>query len=127
VLCSPAKRARETWNIVAAELKTIPSTQIEPDIYDFGDGTALMNCLRQKGGAASSIMLVGHSPSIAGLALKLVGRGENLLRERLEQKYATAALAIINFDLDDWKKLADGVGTLVDFVRPNDISDSGTD
>jgi phosphohistidine phosphatase len=126
VLCSPAKRARDTWKIVAAEFKTIPAIQFDPDIYDFGDGTAIMACLRQKGGTASSIMLVGHSPSIAGLALKLVGRGENRHRERLEQKYPTAALAVINLDLDDWSKLAEGAGTLVDFVRPKEVSDDAT-
>jgi phosphohistidine phosphatase len=123
VLCSPAKRARDTWNIVAAELKTVPTIQIESDIYDFGDGTALMELLRHKGGNVPSIMMVGHSPSIAGLAQKLVGKGENRLRRLLDEKYPTATLAVINFDHVEWDKLSDGAGTLVNFVRPKDVSD----
>jgi phosphohistidine phosphatase len=127
VLCSPAKRARDTWNIVAAELKARPALQIETDIYDFGDGTALLDCLRHKGGVVPSVMLVGHSPSIAGLAVKIVGKDEGPLRELLRKKYPTAALATINLDIHNWKEVAEGTGKLVGFVRPKDIRDDAGD
>ena len=73
VLCSPATRARETWTLAAAELKASPAVLVAAEIYDFGDGKALMECLRHKVGAAQSVLLVGHNPSIAGLAKTLIG------------------------------------------------------
>jgi phosphohistidine phosphatase len=123
VLCSPVRRARETWDLVAGELTTIPEILIAAEIYDFGDGKALMECLRHKAGAAQSVLLVGHNPSIGGLAQNLIGTGSGKLRERLEKKYPTAALAVISFDFDNWGSLATGSGTLLRFVRPANIID----
>lgn len=124
VLCSPALRNRETWGLVAGELSVTPEVLITTEIYDFGDGKALMECLRHRSSAAQSLLLVGHNPSIAGLAQTLVGAGNGKLRERLEEKYPTAALAIISFDLDNWESLTAGSGTLLRFVRPKDIIDA---
>ena len=118
VLCSPARRARETWGLVAGELKTPPKILIAAEIYDFGDGKALMECLRRKGGLAQSVLLVGHNPSIGRLAQILIGKGDNKHRERLAKKYPTAALAVISFDFDSWESLAAGSGKLLRFVTP---------
>lgn len=123
VLCSPARRARETWGLVAGELTAIPEILVAAEIYDFGDGKALIECLRHKAGAAQSVLLVGHNPSIGELAKTLIGIGSDKLRERLEVKYPTAALAVISFDLDNWGSLATGSGTLLRFIRPRDIID----
>lgn len=123
VLCSPAKRAKETWEFVSGELTTFPAILIVPEIYDFGDGKALMECLRHKAGAVQSVLLVGHNPSIEGLAQSLVGKGSDRLRECLEKKFPTATLAVISFDIDSWGLLAAGSGTLLRFVRPSDIID----
>lgn len=127
VLCSPARRAKETWGLVAGELKTLPEILTVPEIYDFGDGKALMACVRNKAGAAQSVLLVGHNPAIAGLAKSLAGNGSDKLRERLERKYPTAALAVISFDLNSWKSLTAGAGKLLQFIRPGDILDDTDD
>lgn len=119
VLCSPARRAKETWGLVAGELTTSPATLILAEIYDFGDGKALMESLRRKAGATPSVLFVGHNPSIQGLALALAGKGSDELREQLEEKYPTAALAVICFDFNNLESLAEGTGTLLRFVRPS--------
>jgi phosphohistidine phosphatase len=121
VLCSPARRARETNDIVIGKLRPAPVIHIEPEIYDFGDGAVLLNFLRHKAGTARSVLLVGHNPSIANLAGKLVGHGDATLRANLAEKFPTAALAVINFDLMSWAELEKGTGSLVRFVRPKDI------
>jgi phosphohistidine phosphatase len=123
VLCSPARRASETWGLVAAELPASPEILAADEIYDFGDGKALMECLRHKAGTAQTVLLVGHNPSIAGLAQILNGAGNGKLRLRLEEKYPTAALAVISFDLANWESLSAGSGTLLRFIRPRDIID----
>lgn len=123
VLCSPARRARETWGLVAGELSATPKILVADEIYDSGDGKALKDCLRHKAGAAQSVLLVGHNPSIGELAQTLIGTGSGKLRERLEKKYPTGALAVFSIDLGNWQSLASGSGTLLRFVRPSDIID----
>ena len=127
VLCSPARRAKETWGLVAGELKTFPAILILAEIYGFGDGKALLECLRHNAGAAQSVLLVGHNPSIGKLAQTLIGKGNDTLREQLARKYPTAALTVISFDLDHWGSLAAGTGTLLRFVSPKDIIDDNDD
>lgn len=123
VLCSPARRTSETWGLVAGELPATPEVLVAAEIYNSGDGEALMECLRHKAGAAQSVLLVGHNPSIGELAQTLIGTGSGKLRERLEKKYPTAAFAVFSFDLDKWESLAAGSGTLLHFVRPRDLID----
>ena len=121
VLCSPARRARETWDLVAKELAAAPEILIVPEIYDFGDGKALIECLRRKAEAVQSVSLVGHNPSIGRLAQSLGGAGDKKRLEQLQTKYPTGALAVFSFDLDTWGSLAAGSGKLLRFVTPKDI------
>ena len=123
VLCSPARRTRQTWGLVAGELSATPEVLVAAEIYNSGDGTALMECLRHKAGNAQSILLVGHNPSIGELAQTLIGTGNGKLRERLEKKYPTGALAVFSIDLGNWESLAAGSGNLLHFVRPGDLID----
>jgi phosphohistidine phosphatase len=57
------------------------------------------------------------------LAQTLVGAGNGKLRQRLDEKYPTAALAVISFDLANWESLSAGAGTLQRFVTPRYIID----
>jgi phosphohistidine phosphatase len=125
VLCSPARRARDTLDIVAEEFKSNPRRLIEPDIYDFGGGEKLLAALRRLGDSAAAVLIVGHNPAIEGLARKLVASGDRALRARLERKYPTAALALIAIAAETWQEAAYGQGTLKRFVRPKDILGEG--
>src|ERR687890_227229 len=49
VLCSPARRARDTWKLAAEELKAKPRLLIEEAIYDFGNGGRLWEAVRARG------------------------------------------------------------------------------
>ncbi len=121
VLCSPAARTRETWKFMERELGASQKTLFEQDIYDFGNGEDLLNCLRQQAGEAKSVLLIGHNPSIEGLAKRLVHKGDKKLRNQLEAKYPTAALAVIKLDAGSWAAVSEGAGTLLRYVRPRDI------
>ena len=121
VLCSPARRALETWELAATQLKVQPRFLSDEALYDFGDGENLLRVLQRCGGAAGSVLMVAHNPSLAELAQRLAGKGDRTLRSRLERKYPTAALAVIRLDATDWAAISDGIGTLESFVRPRDI------
>jgi phosphohistidine phosphatase len=70
--------------------------------------------------------MVGHNPSLAELASLLMASGDVETRQRLIEKFPTAALAVIDFALDDWGKIHPKSGRLDRFVIPKAL-DSETD
>lgn len=126
VLCSPARRAADTWELAKAELPGAISIQSEEQLYDFGDGRRVLECVKAKAGEARSVLVVGHNPSLHGLAKRLIGSGDNALRAKLDQKFPTGALAVIAFKAAGWQDVAEGKGELTRFIRPKDIlADAG--
>src|SRR5947209_1834046 len=121
VLCSPARRARDTWKLVAETLKAAPKLIVDDAIYDFGNGGKLLDSLRHKGNGAKVVLLIGHNPSLERLALRLIGKGDAGLKERIAKKYPTGALAVLEFKAADWKAIKDAEGQLVSFTRPKDV------
>lgn len=75
-LCSPAVRARTTWELVTGELGTVPTAH-EPRIYEAtaGELIALVNELPDEVGTAA---LVGHNPGLQDLVSVLTGTQHEL-------------------------------------------------
>jgi len=121
VLCSSARRARDTWNLVANELTMLPKLIVDDTLYDFGDGRRLMQALVTKAAGAQAVMIVGHNPAIENLARRLIGKGDAKLRQLLQSKYPTGALTIIDFNTKSWGEVKDGSGILSAFTRPRDL------
>ena len=119
VLCSTALRARRTLELVASSLRGAPDIRIEPELYTF-DQTVLVARLREIGGIAEPVMIVGHNPAIHGLALGVAGSGEALAV--MAEKYPTGALAEIEVAGSTWGGLEEGSGRLIRFVRPRDLA-----
>lgn len=117
VLCSTAKRARETWDRVAIELPTPPEVEFEERLYN-AQPAAIMEVLRNFKGRARSLLVVGHNPGLQELAGLLIASGDLEHRERLREKFPTAGLAVIDFALDEWRKLHLHAGRLERFVAP---------
>jgi phosphohistidine phosphatase len=117
VLCSTARRARETFERIEPSLGKA-SVRIEPALYGAGKD-ALLDRIRRIPDAVGSVMLIGHNPGMQLLALELA-RPAAELRE-LQAKYPTAALATLAFSDTSWRALEPRRGELVGFVRPRDL------
>lgn len=120
VLCSPARRTRQTWTIASGELPKAETRYID-ELYDFGDGEALLSVIRQEGGSARRLLLVTHNPATQNLALSLAGSGDTLLRQRMMEKFPTAGLAVLSLTGAGWAATAEGAARLEAFVRPRDL------
>lgn len=118
VLCSAARRARETFARVLPGLGTEMQILIEPGLYTF-DSEVLLERLTRVPTGISSVMLVGHNPAMEELAVRIADRGDRL--NALREKYPTAGLAEIAFPGGSWETIADRPGELVRFVVPRDL------
>ncbi len=114
VFCSPALRARQTWELVAQELPTAPQVKFEGRVYDAGV-SQLLALIGETADSITTLLLVGHNPSMEALADVLAGGGEERALDRMRAKFPTAALAVLTFE-GPWTALEGGGAELVDFV-----------
>ncbi|HEX6932128.1 MAG TPA: histidine phosphatase family protein [Streptosporangiaceae bacterium] len=110
VLCSSARRARQTWQYVGAELAGEPEVVNDPRLYEAGAG-GLLEIFAETRPGVRSLMYVGHNPAAADVAEILTGGPVD---------FPTAAIAIIDLGAD-WHSLSgdpSGTGQLVASWRP---------
>jgi phosphohistidine phosphatase len=120
VVCSAARRTRQTWELMAPELGGSPSVTFEPRAYAASAQT-LLHLARELPGKYRAALLIGHNPGIAeladGLAEPPAGQGKS---SPAGLRFPTAAVAIFEFD-SDWPGLSPGEARLVDYTTPADL------
>lgn len=131
VLCSTARRARETWDLAQRELGVRLPVAFEPAVYAASAGS-LLDLIRQLPPAARTVVVVGHDPGLPDLALALAGKtaahdgreaGPVLsAHDRMAAKFPTGAVAVLEFS-GPWSKLAAGRARLASFVTPGEMHD----
>jgi phosphohistidine phosphatase len=117
VVCSTATRTRETWDLVAPAFAAGPPAIYEDRLYE-ASPDALIGVIKETKDSAHALMLVGHNPGLHNLAQRLIASGDIEARQRLSEKFPTGALAVIDFAIDDWRKLHPRSGRLDRFVVP---------
>jgi phosphohistidine phosphatase len=120
VLCSPATRAVQTWEGIAPGLPAGTPVDVDDALYGASAGD-LLRRLRRLPPDVDSVLVVGHNPGLEDLTLGLVGAGDLALRRRLEEKFATGALATLDAP-GSWSDLRWGTATLLAFVAPRELS-----
>lgn len=116
VLCSAARRTRATWALMAGTLGQ-PRTTYLKEIYEAG-APALVAAIRRAPNDARRLMLIGHNPGLQDLAINLIGSGDRAERKALSEKFPTASLAAIEFDIAAWRDLVPASGRLTLFMTP---------
>lgn len=116
VLCSTARRARETWELAAAELGSPPPVRHDPRLYA-AEARDLLDAVREGPADVETLLLVGHNPGVQDLTLLLTGEalGESL--DRAGSKFPTSAMAVLTWR-GSWSDLAPGAALLTDFAVP---------
>src|SRR5665648_339331 len=116
VLCSSARRTVDTLALVLPELKVEPKVAYEDALYH-ASPAEMLQMLRDIQPGASRVMLVGHHPEIQRLALDLIGSGPKHIRDRLQEKYPTAGLVVINFTAGLWSSIDVNSGSPVSYTH----------
>src|SRR5258708_16482374 len=111
VLCSAARRARETWELAAAALKAEIPVEYSERLY-LAAPAQILRLLHQLPETAEAALLIGHNPGFHALALQLAGAGARAARAQLHAKFPTAALAVVGFEGARWSALAARHGEL---------------
>ena len=113
---SPAKRAQETWALVAAAFAKAPRAINDERLYNAS--VANLAGIIGETRKARALLIVGHNPGLHDLAMRLTASGDVKMREALNAKLPTSGLVVIDLPLEDWSLLHDHDGCLVRFVSP---------
>ncbi|WP_373355676.1 histidine phosphatase family protein [Pseudoroseicyclus sp. CXY001] len=117
VLCSDAKRTRETLALILAEWESWPPVRQRKSLYQ-ASAARILEIVQGETGA-TTIQVIAHNPGIGQLAAELVAEAPG--HDRWEG-YPTGATAVIGFELDDWAQLRPGTGRLLDFAIPAELT-----
>jgi phosphohistidine phosphatase len=115
VLCSPARRAQETWHEIEVAFGRPVEMRLESRIYP-GEPADVLAAISTVPAAIRTLMIVGHNPGLHALARRLAARGDAALLARLASGLATGTCVELAFAGGRWSAL-DG-GTLVRLFTP---------
>jgi phosphohistidine phosphatase len=116
VLCSSARRTRQTLGLVLAEFPARPRCLVEGDLY-LADCAKLLDRLKRLDETAANVMLIGHNPGLQELAIALTEGESPTAKILMSGKFATGARA--SFDIGTgWSALGDTRHLLLDYVTP---------
>lgn len=117
VYCSPAVRTRQTWDALAEAGVRADDVAYRDEIYE-ASVDALLDLVGQTPDAVRTLLLIGHAPSLPGLAELLAGdRSDADARARMHADYPTSALAELQLD-GPWVAATAGAARLTAFAVP---------
>lgn len=121
ILASPAVRVAQTIELAARAVnRTIP-VEWDRRIY-LASSATLADVLREQPDGVSSVLMVGHNPGLEDLIFDLVpDDGTCPLRAIVEEKFPTAAYAVLDLDIEHWGDLDEGCAKLIHLMCPRDL------
>jgi phosphohistidine phosphatase len=128
VLCSTAARTRQTLELLLPELGAKPMVQFLDELY-LAESEDIAAIAKRAKDSVHTLMIVGHNPGIEESARELAGvpaeRRARKHYETMAAKFPTGSLAVIDFEIERWSDIRQGLGELELFVRAKDLKGSG--
>lgn len=117
ILCSSAQRTRETLGFLMPWLRGDATLRIERGLY-LASADDLLTRIRQVDDGVLCLLVIGHNPGLEDLAGRLAGTGDVFASTAMQEKFPTAALAVLDFDVPRWADIEPGKGELRAFITP---------
>ncbi len=102
IVCSTANRARETLDGLNTYLQIPESKIVYDDSLYLASLSELKDCINNLPNNCERVAIVGHNPGLTELCDYLIGNEIGNL--------PTCAVCNIEFPIDDWKKVDQGLG-----------------
>ena len=117
VLCSSARRTRETWAGIATQLDEPPEPVFTRGLY-LAEPADMLTLIRDSD--ARRLAVIGHNPGIGSLAWSLAKEPPAHPRFGV---YPTGATLILDFDVAHMAEIASGEGRVSGFAVPRELPD----
>lgn len=103
VVCSPAQRTRQTWELVSQELSAHPRVVYDERLYS-ASARAIIVVARELPADVGTALFIAHNPGLEELVAALSGESCQL---------KTSSVAVLSGD-GDWTDVAPGWATLAE-------------
>lgn len=117
VICSPAKRTRQTADLFMKAAKLKAAVDFEDGIYE-ASCRNLVNILKRQESGQKNILMIGHNPGFGELLSYFTQAREH---------FPTASLAHITFKCDDWINVNSDSGNFEWILRPKELQGYNAD
>ena len=117
VLCSPAKRTRQTWKRVRGTVEVQPVVVFDPALY-LASARTLLARVKETPARISTVLVIGHNPGMQEFAAELAQRSDPSLAAAVAAKFPTAAVLALAFEATDWAGLEDAIGRVLVWRTP---------
>ena len=121
VLCSSARRTRETLDLVLVGFAVRPRSLFEDELYT-SDRDGVMDRLRRIEEQYRNVLLIGHNPGLHELAVALADTQSHRFSALASGKFPTAARASFQVP-EPWSMLGRSQSELVDYVLAGSLPD----
>jgi phosphohistidine phosphatase len=119
VVCSVARRTRQTWDLVAPELDGSPAVRFEPRAYA-ASALTLLYLVQELPSRYRTAMLIAHNPGLSELATNLAAPAPAGNGPRPGISLPTAAVAVFEFQ-SDWPAVTSAQPRLIAHTTPADL------
>jgi phosphohistidine phosphatase len=111
IICSSAKRARQTAVLIRAVAEIKANIEYREEIYGARPATFLQIAvgIEEK---HESVLFIGHNPEIEDFVRVLTGENQSM---------PTAAIAIVTLNIEKWSEIAANCGRLDEIIRPKEL------
>jgi len=122
ILCSNAKRTRQTWDHLQTHFTPPVAVTIEPRIY-MAEASHLIEIIGECPDSVNEILIIGHNPGLQLLAAEMAKHGDEDLINAVYESFPTATLCSIEFKADHWSAIAHNhkSGKVSRFIAPVDL------
>ncbi|HEV2594088.1 MAG TPA: histidine phosphatase family protein [Sphingomicrobium sp.] len=120
VLASPAARVRETIDGVENKFSFNAPIKFEQRMYLAAE-ELLLSLVRDFPESVRHPLLVGHNPGLQSLLLDLSKNDDEGLRDRVADKFPTAALAVLDLPAQRWTEVEPKSGWIKELVLDKDL------
>lgn len=119
-LVSTSARTRQTFDGLTATIEAPVAASYDEMLYNATAGE-IRAMLKTTTPGVRTLMILGHNPGIADLALMLSRDGDLAEIARMRNRFAPCSLAIIASDAEDWADVGASGGRLDLFLQPEDL------
>ena len=116
-IASDSRRTRQTLDLAMRAANQHPQARLDRAVY-LAEPHTLLDIIRRTPAAVRTLLMIGHNPGMAELATLLTGFGDRYAFARMNTKFPTSGLAVLDFPVEGWDEVKERSGRLDRFVTP---------